>query len=363
MKLTYLHLVCGLFAGILAFSSCSREEVETEPLIRPVRYQKVFATGGSRIRTFSGTAQAGAETNLSFKVSGTIQDIRVKVGDQVRRGQVISTMDPKDYRIRVEEAEAALEQAQAQSRTASASYDRVQALYENRNASKQDLDAARAASESAHAQVSTIEKRLELARLQVEYTQLKAPTDGDVAMVTAEVNENVQSGMPVVTITSGAIPEVKVTVPEVIISQVKMGSKATVTFDAVPGKVFNATVTEVGVASTGYMTTFPVTVRLTDIADEVRPGMAGEVSFRFETADSRERILVPPVAVGEDRQGRFLFIVEPAEEGFGFARRRAVTIGELTSEGLEVFKGVQENDLVITAGVSKIVDGQKVKLQ
>ncbi len=362
MRLISVFTACCMIAGALVFSSCSKEEVETESLIRPVRYQKVFATGGSRIRTFSGTAQAGAETNLSFKVSGTIQDIRVNVGDQVHRGQVIATMDSKDYQILVEQAEAALEQAQAQSRTASASYERVQALYENRNASKQDLDAARAAHESAQAQVSTIEKRLELAGLQVEYTQLKAPTDGDVAVVSAEVNENVQSGMPIVTVTSGTIPEVKVTVPEVIISQVKMGSDASVTFDSAPGKGFKATVTEVGVASTGYMTTFPVKVRLTDAADQLRPGMAGEVSFRFETSDSRERILVPPVAVGEDRQGRFLFIVEPAEEGFGFARRRAVTIGELTSEGLEVFEGVQENDLVVTAGVSKIVDGQKVKL-
>ena len=90
--------------------------------------------------------------------------------------------------------------------------------------------------------------------------------------------------------------------------------------------------------------------------------MAAEVSFRFETADARERIIVPAVSVAEDQKGRFVFLVEPTEEGLGVVRRREVAIGELTSEGLEILKGVQDGDLVVTAGVTRLVDGQKVKL-
>ncbi len=356
----------GLNAGILLvlvlFSACAKDDSETEDFVRLVRYERVFATGGARVRTFSGTAQAGLESRLSFKVAGTVHRVTVKVGDRVRQGQVLAELDASDYRLKLQEAEAALTQAQAQRRNARSSYDRVAALYENRNASKQELDGARAAYESASAQVESIEKRLELARLQVDYTRLAAPFDGAVASVDVDVNENVGVGAPILVLTSGGRPEVSVSVPEVLISQVRPGGPATVTFDAIPGRRLRAVVTEVGVASTGFATTFPVTVTLEEGADEVRPGMAAEVAFTFETAGTVERVVVPSVAVGEDRLGRFVFTVEPSEESLGVARRVPVVVGDLTSEGLEILDGVREGDLVITAGVSRIADGQKVRL-
>lgn len=362
MKPLRVILLSSFIISLLSVLSCTRKEQESEPIIRPVRYQQVYVTGGTRVRTFSGTAQAGAETNLSFKVPGTIKRVPVKVGDAVRRGQLIAELDPQDYRLQVQEAEAALEQSMAQARNASANYERVRDAYENRTASKSDLDAARAASESAEAAVRSVEKRLELANLQVDYTRLTAPDAGSIAAVNVEVNENVSAGMPVVVLTSGERPEVKVTIPEVMIAQVKAGSHATVTFDAIRDHEFDATVTEVGVASTGFETAFPVIVRFNEATDEVRPGMAAEVSFQFETSDARERIIVPAVSVAEDQMGRFVFVVEPTGEGLGLVRRKEVTVGELTSDGLEILKGVQDGDLVVTAGVTRLVDGQKVKL-
>jgi RND family efflux transporter MFP subunit len=359
-KSGFFALTLGLVFAV-SLTSCG-EEQEAVEVPRPVRYTKVFATGGSRARTFSGTIQAGVESRLSFKVAGTVRRVAVNVGDAVGEGQPLIELDDSDYRLRVQEAEASLAQAQAQERNANSSYSRVQALYENRNASKQDLDAARAAHESAKAQVETIEKRLELARLQVSYTRLRAPFEGSVAEIQVDVNENVGQGTPVLTLTSGGRPEVVVSVPEMLIAQVSPGGAASVSCDAIPGKIMPATITEVGVTSTSFATTFPVTVRLDEAVEGIRPGMAAEVSFQFETAGTEERMIVPAVSVGEDRLGRFVFIVEPAEDGFGIARRRAVTVGELTPEGLEILEGVFEDELVITAGVSRIADGQKVKL-
>lgn len=351
----------GILSSAVLLMSCSQEKQEAEPIIRPVRYQQVFATGGSRIRTFSGTTQAGLESSLSFKVPGTVRNVLVKVGDTVRKGQLIAEIAPRDYELQVQEAEAALEQALAQVRNTKAQYERVQELYANRTVSKKDLDAARATYESADAAVRSVEKRLELAQLQVKYTRLMAPVKGSIAEVSVDVNENVAAGQAIVKLTSGAYPEVKVTIPEVMIAQVQAGITASVTFDALPGKTFEATVTEVGVTPTGFVTTFPVTLRLKEAAPEIRPGMAAEVSFRIETGSTRECILVPPVSVGEDRQGRHVFIVEPGDEGLGVVRRRDVRIGELTSDGLEILEGLLERELVVTAGVTRLTDGQKVK--
>ena len=344
--------------------SCGKKEEVGQEIIRPVRYMQVYSTGGTRVRTFSGVTQAGLESNLSFKVPGTIKRITVKVGDEVRAGRLLAQLDPSDYELQVQQAEAALSSTRAQARNADANYSRIRTLYENNSASKSELDAARAASESATASVQSAEKQLELARLHLGYTTLDAPTGGDIAQVTVEVNENVQAGQPVIMLTSGTQTEVKVSIPEVLIAQIREGEKVTVSCDAVPDKEFTGSVLEVGVAATGVGTTFPVTVRFDERPELIRPGMAANVSFLFESEDERERFIVPSHAVIEDRGGRFVFLVEPirGEEGFGTIHRTSVIVGDLTAEGLEVFEGLSDGDLVVTAGVSRISDGQKVRL-
>lgn len=354
--------LAGLFMVILQ-PGCEQEEKTSAPVIRPVRTFQVYSTGGTRVRTFSGKAQAGLESRLSFRVPGKVKRRLVKVGDTVKTGQLIAELEPEDYHLQAQEADASLERAKAEQRNAEANYARVRALYENRNASRNDLDAARAGAESARAQVRSIGKRLELSRSQLSYTRLKASTAGSIASVSVEKNENVQAGQTVVVLTSGSQPEVKVAIPGILISQVRQGEKVTVILDAIPGETFSAVITEVGVATTGLSTTYPVTVRLEEEQKDILPGMAAEVAFRFESPDRQEHFLIPPVAVGEDREGRYVFVVEPGpEEGLGRTLRRPVTVGELTEEGLEVHFGLSDGDLVVIAGVSRITDGQTVKL-
>jgi multidrug efflux system membrane fusion protein len=360
-----MRLVILSFPAILALAllACGgQKKADTSPMLRPVRAEQVFATGAARTRTFSGVARAGVESKISFKVKGTINRLSVEVGDEVRMGQLIAELDPTDYRLQVEDASASLDQARAQRRNASAEYERVRGLYENRNASKQDLDAARAASESADATVESIEKRLELAQRQLAYCRLTAPIAGSIASLDVEPNENVQPGQVICLLASTSNTEVEVAIPEVLIAQVKEGDEVNVEFDALPERRMTGHVTEVGVASTGLATTFPVRVRLDKDDDDVRSGMAAEVEFRFGDGGGRVRYLVRPVAVCEDRDGRYVWVVVPTEEvGVGQVQRRPVTIGELSSEGIEILEGISDGDFVVTAGVSKLTDGRKVR--
>lgn len=352
----------GAIAIIFLLSGCA-EEQEVPELLRPVRFEEVFSTGGDRWRQFSGVAQAGLKSRLSFKVAGTIKRLHVKVGDRIRAGKLIAELDESDYQLQYQQARASLESARAQARNAEASYQRVRQLYENRNASRNDLDAARAANESAAAQVAAQENQMELSRLQLSYTKLKAPVDGAIAELDVEVNENVSSGQTIVSLSSGSNIEVSVAIPSILISQVRNGDAVKINFDAVSGQEFAGRVTEVGVASTGFATTYPVKVRLEDVNEsEIRPGMAAEVYFQFGKQGSRERMIVPSVAVGEDRNGRFVFTLESSdEEGIGIVRRHPVAIGDLSNQGLEILEGLEDGSLVVTAGVSKLVDGQRVK--
>lgn len=347
------------FLGLASYG-CKQKEAEPTPVIRPVLTRQVFSTGGSRTRTFPGIAQAERESRLSFRIPGKIQRLDVKVGDRVRPGQLVAALDPEDYRLQVEETQASLDRARAESRNAEANYARVRALYENRNASRNELDGARAAAESAAAQVLAIQKRLELAQAQLSYTRLEAADEGAVAEVYAEVNENVQAGQPVVLLTGGSSIEVQVGVPEALISQVRPGDRVDVTFDAVPDRKLAASVVKVGVVS-GASTTYPVTVRLDAPIPDVRPGMAAEVSFSFSPRPGSERFLVPAAAVSEDRQGRYVFIAEPGPGGLATVRRQPVRVGELREDGLEILEGLRDGDLLIVAGMSRIAEGEIVK--
>jgi multidrug efflux system membrane fusion protein len=163
-------------------------------------------------------------------------------------------------------------------------------------------------------------------------------------------------------LTAGSRPQVHVAVPESLIGEIGRGDDVEVTFDALPGETFPASVTEVGVAATDLGSTFPVSVQLRDETEDVRSGMAADVAFTFGSDDERERFWVPLHAVAEDREGRFVYIVEPTEGGKAVVRRKAVTVGELTADGLEVLNGLEDGDRVVTAGVSQIHDGLEVKL-
>ena len=287
----------------------------------------------------------------------------MQVGDRVKSGKLIANLDDRDYRLRVQEAEARLASAQAQARNAEANYSRVRALWENRNASQNDLDAARAASLSARANVESIAKRLELTEMQLGYTRLSAQVDGAIAEVRVDPNENVSPGQTVVILTSGAQLEVEVGMPEVLISQVREGDAVEVEFKAISGKTFGARVTEVGVISTQTATTFPVTVRLDHADADCRPGMAADVTFTFGGQSGREHIYVPYVAVANDRKGHYVYVAEASGDGFAKVGRREVKVGvEPVQEGLEIIEGLSDGELVVTAGVSRIVDGQKVRL-
>ncbi len=355
------RLLAVLTLGV-SLAACRPEAEQPPPAVRPVLYQKVSPTGGVRERTFSGAAKAGVESDLSFKVDGTLEQLGVRMGDAVRRGQEIARIDSTDYELRVEDTEASLAQARAQAVRAQADLARIRGLYERDNASQADYDAALAAADSSQANVRSVEKKLETARRQVEYCTLQSPVDGTVAEVPVEVNENVRQGQPIARVTSGLLPEVQIAVPEILIGQIRQGQAAAVRFDAFPDRAYRGIVTEVAPTATEGLTTYPVTVRLNRPDSDILPGMAAEAAFQFGENDSRTRYVLPTHAVLQDREGRFVYVVNRRDAEIGVVERRPVVVGELVTDGLEVFEGLQDGELVVTTGAARIQNGQEVKL-
>lgn len=357
-----LRAVPLLLSLALLGPSCGRTPPPPKKAIRPVRVLQVSAGISDRQRTFSGTAKAGTESALSFKVTGQISKLLAKVGDRVKKEQLIATLDDKDYRLQLKQAQAAHAQTRAQARQAESSYQRTRRLYENRSVSVKDLENARAAAESARAQVAAQAQAVALARSRIDYCKLRAPATGEIAKVPASVNENVSPGQPIAVVISGSVPEVAFTVPESMIGAIKKGAPATVTFAALKDFSAAAHVTEVSVSASG--TAYPVTVRLDKPAPAVRAGMVAEVRLDIQRAQQAgaPQIFVPASAVLEDDRGRFSFVAVGQPGRQGRVERRPVKTGELTPAGLVITDGLKPGDLLITAGVRFVEPKMTVRI-
>ncbi|MCB9746034.1 MAG: efflux RND transporter periplasmic adaptor subunit [Alphaproteobacteria bacterium] len=347
---------------LLALLACGEAPPPEAPPLRPVRTIEIQAPDAEQSRTLAGVAQASEQSRLSFNVAGTLARLAVKVGERVQPGQVVAEIDCTIYELQLSEARAGYAQAQAQLQNAESKKAQTQQLFLSQSASKSQWDDARANLQAAQAQVASVGAKVQQARSQVDYCTLSAPVAGAVAEVQASEGENLNAGTPVVTLSSGDKLEVAVAVPETLIGRVRGGEPVAVSFPALGLSELPGTITEVGVATAARSSTFPVVVQLGEGGEAVRAGMAAEVRFRFEAAEAEAHVRVPAVAVAEDQAGRFGFVVEPGADGVGVVRRRELSVGPMSAEGLAILDGLEPGELLITAGVSQLRDGMQVKL-
>ena len=358
----------SLFSGLLlivtsGLIACSETELPPPvDVIRPVKFLVVTEIASTPARTYSGSVEADTRTSISFRVSGTLLERPVDIGDQVNKGQLLAALDARDLKIRVREAEAQLTQARAALRNADSSYERTRELYENDNTSKSELDSARAAAESAKAQVRVAEQALSNSRLQLSYASVYAPDDCEVSDTFVKESENIGSGQAILALNCGGCANVRAAVPETAIGQISRGDTVTVKVDALPEQQFSGIVDEVAVAMDSNSSAFPVVVKLQSGCEAVRAGMAAEVNFSVAKNLVENKIIIPGVSLGEDRRGRFVYVIERAEDDLWRVRRRAVEIEDEIRGGFRVTSGLTAGERVVTAGVRRISEGMLVKL-
>ena len=349
-------LTLTLAAGL---TGCGGEPPAAAPQLRPVRTVIVERTDGGVSRTLAGVARAGVESRLSFRVAGTVESVDVELGDRVRNRQVLARLDPTDYELQVEEAEAGLAQAQAGRARRGRLRARPRSVREQQRLARAiSTPPAPASSRRGPAGVGRQEARAGPAAAQLH--RLRAPIDGAIAAVPVEVNENVRAGQPVVLLTSGAEPEVEVAMPEVFISQIPEGQPVEVSFDALPGRRLAARVTEVGVAATGTATTFPVVADLSEAAPDVRSGMAAEVTFRFAGDRRRTASWCP---AWRRRGPRRTLRLRPRARRRRHRRWRAGARSRSASRPRggrhRDPRGLTDGERVVTAGVRRLTDGRR----
>jgi RND family efflux transporter MFP subunit len=300
--------------------------------------------------------------------------MNVKLGDRVRKGQLIATIDPIDYSIQAEQAnastqgaEANVQAAETQLINARSTYQRIEKLYENNSVPLSDFEQAKSAYESAQAsydasktQLTSAQKQSQSARNQVSYTRLLAPFSGVITGLNAEVNELVRSGTPVAELSSEDKPEVNIGVPENAISAIKKGQAVQIQFSVLPNQVFAGKVSEVSYAA-GSSPTYPAIISIDNPSKAIRPGMAATVIFQ-EKATAQTPLVCPVPALAKDTDGIFVYILEKGSNDHYAARRQGVTVGELLPDGFVIESGLEKGQLVATAGLKSLLDGMQVRL-
>jgi RND family efflux transporter MFP subunit len=362
----HMRLVALIIFPLLFFSGCAKEEPQKEEVIRPV---KAIQVGGLEVltgRTFPGQAKATQEANLSFRVSGTLSQFPVKVGDEVKKGQLMARLDPRDYEVNVKNAGGQLDGARAALKLAQSDYNRVVKVRDKDPGaiSAAMIDAKLGERDSAKAQVSSLEAQVATAKDALSYTYLKAPFSGTVVETFVENFEDVQAKQQIVRLVDTKRIEFVVNVPENLISHAPKVKKVFVRFDAFSDLEIEGTIKEIGKEASKTTRTYPVTL-LMDQPDGVKilPGMAGQARGDRKSAAivGGEGIIVPVSAVvkSDDEKQNSVWIVD---EKSGQVTLRNVTTGKLSDTGIMIEEGLKAGEWVAIAGVHSLEEGQKVRI-
>ncbi len=371
MRVYYLRITILIITTLIV--SCDKTQpLEVKEPLRPVR--TIIATAGDGItgRDFPGVVVAQNKADLSYRVSGKITELLVREGDKVKSGQIIARLDQTDFKIDLEDKQASYKETKA-------NFERAAKLIEPGHISQREFDEIKATYGTASA-------HLKAAKQNLIYTELKAPFKGSITKIYIENFEEIQAKSTIARLQNLATLEVEIDVPESLMIRIKRGKsehEIFASFDAIKDKSFPLKLREVSAQADDTTHTYKIRFSLPTIKNyTILPGMTATVIANYvpptdaETSDSD--ITIPSHAVLEDSKGRFVYIAEliagsekntnrentqqEKQSNTAIVHRRDVTTSRLTTNGLIVTSGINVNDRVITAGMSKMREGMQVKL-
>lgn len=330
------------------------------PIEEPVRAVKVLTVRSGSLEAnqeFSGEIKPRIESRLGFRVAGKLVSREVELGQRVQAGQVLARLDPQDYRLATDAAQAQYAAAVTNRDLAAADYKRFKELREQNFISGAELERREANLKAAQAQVDQAQAQLTSQRNQGSYTALVADTAGVVTAVEAETGQVVSAGQPVVRLAQDGGRDAVFAVPEDKLGLMRDG--AAVEVRVWPGQTQLAgKVREVSASADPVTRTYQVKVGLQ--GRELPPlGATVTVQPRVKNGDRPQAIKLPTSALRQDGQATAVWVLDP----------RTMTVSSqpvqiATADGNEavVAAGLQEGQQVVMAGVHVLAPGQKVTL-
>ncbi|CAM5790779.1 efflux RND transporter periplasmic adaptor subunit [Brevibacillus borstelensis] len=396
--------VALLVAGCSQPEADAPSDTQAEEAATPVQIEQVKKGVVSSEAGISAKLAPSEEIEISPKVSGKITSLPVKLGQPVKKGEVLFKLDETDLANTVAQQEAAYKVALANLKQSGSSTDqslvqaqnslkqaeqaltdaqlnqqRMKQLFDQGAISSQQFEQAntslmnaQTAYENAKQTLETTKQKttlqvseasvnqaavaLQNAREQLANAVVTAPISGFVSSVNGAVGQIASQGTPVVVIVNTNPLLVKANLSEQDITKVKVGTAVKVNIPIL-GKEVEAKVSAVSPVMNSQLKAYPIEISIPNPSNELKADMVVNVTFAGQVSGKEEELIVPRKAVFEREGKKFVFRIEDE-----VAKQVEVTTGEETSDQIVIKSGLAEGDKVVVKGQTLLQDGKKVSI-
>jgi RND family efflux transporter MFP subunit len=342
---------------------CTEKTAQINNTIRPIKWTQVTLSSLEQIRVLSGIVAPVEATKLSFEVSGKIQAINVNLGDNVSAGQQLAYLNKRSFNLEFQSAQAKYQQSKANLADAKNTYLRYQTLLTQGVVSQSSFDNAKASYDANKSAVDVSQAQLDIASKNMQDSILLAPYDGIITSRLFEPSQQITSGQSVFEIEGKHGLEIQVLVPETLIQELTQDAILPIRFPVLPKIQMLGRITEIGTRAESA-NAFPVTVVLQEDNPLLRAGMTAEVEFIFEgegrTGHKGPSIKVPLTSISAGLENKaFVFVFNPEDK---IVQRREIKTENILNNQVYISSGLKPGDIIATAGVAFLRDGQQVSL-
>ena len=339
----------SLMASALLLQGCgeavngdeNKEETEAALAI-PVEAAMVSVSDMAAFYTGTATLEADKQALVVSQITGVVLNINAEEADFVEAGQVLAVVETDRYALEVERSNASLKRLQTD-------YRRKQELYAKQLVSTEDF-------ERVSAEYDAQKAAYELAKLDLEYTSIKAPISGFISERMVRAGNLVKLHQPVYNITSYDPLLAVVHVPERELRVLSKGLQVSMLVDAWPGESFSGEVIRISPVIDTNTGTFRVTAQINDHGQMLKPGLFGRIEIQY---DMHENVpVVPRSAIVTEDELSHVFVINDE----GVANRRAIELGFEAKGLVEVTQGLEKGESVVTAGKGSLSDESRVEV-
>lgn len=354
-------------AVVVALAACGRPPEKATPKTPKVTVTEPEQRAVLEYEELPGRVAAIENVVVKARVTGVLNKVHFQEGAEVRKGDPLYTIDPREYQADLDSAAAALQQSQAQRAQAHSDYQRSMQLSTQKVIAAQETEKQGTAVLAAEAAVRSAQASLDKAKLDLEYTEIRAPISGKISRTNVTEGNLVSNGDTLTSIVSQDPVYVYFDAPERVVLRwdkaVNEESSGGLTSRA---KAFVGLLNEEGFPREGKVDfsdnevsagtgTLKMRAVVSNDDRRLRVGMYARVRLTLDRP--RQTLLVPERAVGVDQGQRFTYIVN----GDNKVEYRKVSTGQVFDGKLAILEGLQPQDRVITEGLQLLRPGQSVQ--
>ncbi len=343
-------------AALLLVAACGRNETAETPEPRPVRTVTVARQSVGESVLLTGHIQAAEEASMAFRIGGRMTERLVNIGDHVDKAQVIAKLDPQNEVNALRSTQTALAAASAALTQSRAAFERQRILLGQGHTTRAQFDLAEKALRTTEAQVDDADIQKTLAALRVSYTILQADAPGTVIARGAEPGEVVQPGQMIVQLARKGGRDAVFDVPAQVLRAAPTDPDITVRLTDDPSITATARVREVAPQADPVTRTFEVKAGLGDPPAKMLLGSTVTGTIKLDTQPVIE---IPAAALTESNREPAVWVVDPKGQTVSIRRVELLRHDPGT---VTISSGLEDGDIVVTAGVQALHPGQKVRL-